>query len=151
MIWEDLVAWKLRDSRKPFTLELGNFPDLHSPTSKRMILLIFAPQVRSNRSTLLAFVSDQPSTFPSFLIKYSTTTYMKLQQIFLFRGFEERGICPKYASLEDALDFFLSDYRCQAQPVDATPSNRLIRRYFPRRTDLSGSTRSKPSQGNVSG
>src|SRR5712692_130577 len=36
-----------------------------------------------------------------------------------------------------------------AQPVDATPSNQLIRRYFPRRTDLSDCTRSKPSQGGV--
>ena len=36
-----------------------------------------------------------------------------------------------------------------AQPVDATPSNQLIRHYFPWRTDLFGCTRSKPSQANV--
>jgi hypothetical protein len=36
-----------------------------------------------------------------------------------------------------------------AQPVDATPSNRLIRQYFPWKTDLFGCTRSKPSQGRV--
>jgi hypothetical protein len=36
-----------------------------------------------------------------------------------------------------------------AQPVDATPSNHLIRHYFPWRTDLFGFTRSKPSRGNV--
>src|SRR5882724_12318421 len=36
-----------------------------------------------------------------------------------------------------------------AQPVDATPSNQLIRQYFPWRTDLFGCTRSKPSQGSV--
>jgi hypothetical protein len=35
------------------------------------------------------------------------------------------------------------------QPVDATPSNQLIRQYFPWRTDLSGCTRSKPSQGSI--
>jgi hypothetical protein len=35
------------------------------------------------------------------------------------------------------------------QTVDATPSNQLIRQYFPRRTDLFGCTRSKPSQGSV--
>src|SRR6266704_1450153 len=36
-----------------------------------------------------------------------------------------------------------------AQPVDATPSKQLIRRYFRWRTDLFGCTRSKPSQGSV--
>src|SRR6266481_7255821 len=36
-----------------------------------------------------------------------------------------------------------------AQSVDATPSNQLIRQYFPWRTDLFGCTRSKPSQGGV--
>ena len=36
-----------------------------------------------------------------------------------------------------------------AQPVDATPSNALIRQCFPRRSDLFGCTRSKPSQGSV--
>ena len=36
-----------------------------------------------------------------------------------------------------------------AQPVDATPSNQLIRQYFPWRTDLFGCNRSKPSQGSV--
>jgi hypothetical protein len=36
-----------------------------------------------------------------------------------------------------------------AQPVDATPSNALIRQYFPRRSDLFGCPRSKPSQGSV--
>src|SRR5229473_872301 len=36
-----------------------------------------------------------------------------------------------------------------AQTVDATPSNQLIRQYFPWRTDLFGCTRSKPSQGSV--
>jgi hypothetical protein len=36
-----------------------------------------------------------------------------------------------------------------AQPVDATPSNQLIRQYFPWRTDLFGHTRSKASQGSV--
>ena len=39
--------------------------------------------------------------------------------------------------------------RLPAQPVDATPSNQLIRQYFPWRTDLFGCTRSKPSQGSV--
>src|SRR5260221_8208182 len=33
-----------------------------------------------------------------------------------------------------------------AHTVDATPSNQLIRQYFPWRTDLFGCTRSKPSQ-----
>jgi hypothetical protein len=33
------------------------------------------------------------------------------------------------------------------QPVDATPSNRLIQRSFPKRTDPYGSTQSKPKQG----
>jgi hypothetical protein len=36
-----------------------------------------------------------------------------------------------------------------AQPVDATPSNSLIRQCFPGRSDLFGCTRSKPSQGSV--
>src|SRR5260370_9591970 len=36
-----------------------------------------------------------------------------------------------------------------AQPVDATPSNALIRQYFPGRSDLFGRPRSKPSQGSV--
>src|SRR5258708_18602132 len=36
-----------------------------------------------------------------------------------------------------------------AHTVDATPSNQLIRQYFPWRTDLFGCTRSKPSQGSV--
>jgi hypothetical protein len=36
-----------------------------------------------------------------------------------------------------------------AQPVDATPSNALIRQCFPGRSDLLGCTRSKPSQGGV--
>ena len=36
-----------------------------------------------------------------------------------------------------------------AQPVDATPSNRLIRQYFPSRIDLYGSTQSEPKQGSV--
>jgi hypothetical protein len=35
------------------------------------------------------------------------------------------------------------------QPVDATPSNRLILRYFPSRIDLYGSTQSEPKQGLV--
>src|SRR6516165_4988570 len=35
------------------------------------------------------------------------------------------------------------------QPVDATPSNALIREWFPDRTHLSGRTRSKPGQGSV--
>ena len=36
-----------------------------------------------------------------------------------------------------------------AQPVDATPSNALIRRCFPGRSDLFGCPQSKPSQGSV--
>jgi hypothetical protein len=36
-----------------------------------------------------------------------------------------------------------------AQPVDATPSNALIRQCFPRRSVLFCWTRSKPSQGSV--
>src|SRR5437867_6866698 len=36
-----------------------------------------------------------------------------------------------------------------AQRVDATPSNALIRQYFPGRSDLFGCPRSKPSQGSV--
>src|SRR5258708_27887232 len=36
-----------------------------------------------------------------------------------------------------------------AQPVDATPSNALIRQCFPGRSDPFGCTRSKPSQGSV--
>src|SRR5438309_3307551 len=36
-----------------------------------------------------------------------------------------------------------------AQPVDATPSNALIRPCFPGRSDLFGCPRSKPSQGSV--
>ena len=36
-----------------------------------------------------------------------------------------------------------------AQPVDATPSNTLIRQCFPGRGDLFGCPRSKPSQGSV--
>ena len=36
-----------------------------------------------------------------------------------------------------------------AQPVDATPSNALIRQCFLGRSDLFGCTRSKPSQGSV--
>src|SRR5258708_15604695 len=36
-----------------------------------------------------------------------------------------------------------------AQMVDATPSNALIRQYFPGRSDLFGCPRSKPSQGSV--
>src|SRR5258708_13549358 len=36
-----------------------------------------------------------------------------------------------------------------AHTVDATPSNQLIRQYFPWRTDLFVCTRSKPSQGSV--
>src|SRR5713226_1210050 len=36
-----------------------------------------------------------------------------------------------------------------AQPVDATPSNALIRQCFPGRSDLFGCARSKPSQGSV--
>src|SRR5882672_8517628 len=36
-----------------------------------------------------------------------------------------------------------------AQPVDATPSNALIRQCFPGRSDLFGCPRSKPSQGSV--
>jgi hypothetical protein len=36
-----------------------------------------------------------------------------------------------------------------AQTVDATPSNQLIRQYFPLKTDLSGCTWSKPSQDSV--
>jgi hypothetical protein len=35
------------------------------------------------------------------------------------------------------------------QTVDATPSNALIREWFPDRTHLWGRTRSKPSQGSV--
>src|SRR5208283_1193879 len=36
-----------------------------------------------------------------------------------------------------------------AQPVDATPSNALIRQCFPGRSDLFACIRSKPSQGSV--
>src|SRR5258708_28152047 len=36
-----------------------------------------------------------------------------------------------------------------AQPVDATPSNALIRQCFPGRSDPFGCTLSKPSQGSV--
>ena len=36
-----------------------------------------------------------------------------------------------------------------AQPVDATPSNQLIRLYFPWKTDLFGWDRSTPSQGSI--
>jgi hypothetical protein len=36
-----------------------------------------------------------------------------------------------------------------AQPVDATPSNALIRQCFPGRSDLFGCTRSEPSQSSV--
>jgi len=36
-----------------------------------------------------------------------------------------------------------------AQPVDATAFNRLIGQYFPKRTDLYGSTQSEPKQGFV--
>jgi hypothetical protein len=36
-----------------------------------------------------------------------------------------------------------------AQPVDATPYNRLIWQYFPSRIDLYGSTQSEPKQGFV--
>src|SRR6202521_518632 len=36
-----------------------------------------------------------------------------------------------------------------AQPVDATPSNRLIGQYFPSRIDLYGSIQLKPKQGSV--
>jgi hypothetical protein len=36
-----------------------------------------------------------------------------------------------------------------AQTVDATPSNQLIRQYFPWGTDPFSCTRSKPSQGSV--
>ena len=36
-----------------------------------------------------------------------------------------------------------------AQPVDATPSNALIRQCFPGRSDLFGCTWSRPSQGSV--
>jgi hypothetical protein len=36
-----------------------------------------------------------------------------------------------------------------AQPVDATPSNALIRQWFPGRSDLFGSTQSDPSQDDV--
>ena len=36
-----------------------------------------------------------------------------------------------------------------AQPVDATPSNALIRQCFPGRSDLFGCPRSKPIQGSV--
>src|SRR5207244_10001895 len=36
-----------------------------------------------------------------------------------------------------------------AQRVDATPSNALIRQYFPGRSDLFDRPRSKPSQGSV--
>src|SRR6266436_1443486 len=39
--------------------------------------------------------------------------------------------------------------RLPAQPVDATPSNALIRQCFPGRSDLFGCPRSKPSQGSV--
>ena len=34
-----------------------------------------------------------------------------------------------------------------AQPVDAIPFNRLIRQYFPKRTDLYDRTQSEPKQG----
>src|SRR6267378_5457467 len=39
--------------------------------------------------------------------------------------------------------------RLPAQPVDATPSNAMIRQCFPGRSDLFGCPRSKPSQGSV--
>jgi hypothetical protein len=35
------------------------------------------------------------------------------------------------------------------QTVDATPSNQLIRQYFPRRIVLCGKTQSEPKQGSV--
>jgi hypothetical protein len=37
----------------------------------------------------------------------------------------------------------------QVQPVDATPSNQLIRQYFPKRIVLCGKTQSEPKQGSV--
>jgi len=45
-----------------------------------------------------------------------------------------------------------SSYResLAAQPVDATPFNRLIQQYFPQKTNLYGSTQSEPKQGSVS-
>ena len=46
-------------------------------------------------------------------------------------------------------EFLLVRFVLPAQPVDATPSNQLIRQYFPWRTDLFGCTRSKPRQGSV--
>ena len=49
-----------------------------------------------------------------------------------------------YRTLRPLVRFPLSP-----QPVDATPSNELIRHYFPWGTDLFGFTRSKPSQGSV--
>src|SRR6266481_6126268 len=52
-----------------------------------------------------------------------------------------------YAIMFDPVPLFR--LRLPAQPVDATPSNQLIRQYFPWRTDLFGCTRSKPSQGSV--
>jgi hypothetical protein len=36
-----------------------------------------------------------------------------------------------------------------AQPVDATPSDQLIRQCFPKRIDLYGGTQSEPTQGFV--
>jgi hypothetical protein len=59
----------------------------------------------------------------------------------------QRSVFDNRTNTGSVLD--LSGKRLPAQPVDATPSNVLIRQCFPGRTDLFGCTRSKPSQGSV--
>jgi len=63
--------------------------------------------------------------------------------------FEKRKLSAGSVAVRLAALRFFYCKTCPAQPVGATPSNQLIRRYFPRRTDLSGCARSKPSQGSV--
>jgi hypothetical protein len=62
----------------------------------------------------------------------------------LLRTYRRTRLSRQTAHVEASVRFGLP-----AQPVDATPSNALIRQCFPRRSDLFGCTRSKPSQGSV--
>jgi hypothetical protein len=62
--------------------------------------------------------------------------------------------CVELVHLAKPSDIFrtrISLHRLQlpVQTVDATPSNQLIRQYFPKRIILCGKTQSEPKQGSV--
>src|SRR6266404_1763260 len=84
-----------------------------------------------------------PNGFRTFRVIFDYTRRKAAASIRLCRG---RGASFRVAPYRQA-DYFR--IYLPAQPVDATPSNALIRQCFPGRSDLFGCPRSKPSQGSV--